>query len=71
MNFGPPSRKRTSTSSRLEEEGFVLLPRTPKTTTTLDDGGSGLWPESMSAASSWFGVVVFSFGVVPFVLNFR
>ena len=51
-------------------DGFSLLPRTPATT-TLDDGGSGLWPESMSAASSWFGVVVFSFGVVPFVLNFR
>ena len=51
-------------------DGFFLLPWTP-TTTTLDDGGSGLWPESVSAASSWFGVVVFSFGVVPFVLNFR
>jgi hypothetical protein len=49
-------------------DGFLLLPRTP---TALLDGGSGLWPESVSAASSWFGVVVFSFGVVPFVLNFR
>lgn len=29
------------------------------------------WPESVSAASSWFGVVVFGFGVVPFVFNFR
>ena len=32
---------------------------------------SDLWPETISAASSWFGVVMFSFGVVPFVLNFR
>jgi len=30
-----------------------------------------LWPENLSAASSWFGVVVFGFGVVPFVYNFR
>ena len=30
-----------------------------------------LWPESLSAASSWFGVVVFGFGVAPFVFNFR
>jgi len=29
------------------------------------------WPESLSAASSWFGVVVFGYGVVPFVFNFR
>lgn len=30
-----------------------------------------LWPESLSDASLWFGVVVFGFGVVPFVFNFR
>ena len=30
-----------------------------------------LWPRSFSAASSWFGVVVFGYGVVPFVFNFR
>ena len=30
-----------------------------------------LWPENLSSASSWFGVVVFGFGVVPFVYNFR
>mmetsp|Transcript_29095 Transcript_29095/g.55157 ORF Transcript_29095/g.55157 Transcript_29095/m.55157 type:complete len:413 (-) Transcript_29095:184-1422(-) len=30
-----------------------------------------LWPESLSAASSWFGVVVFGYGVAPFVFNFR
>ncbi|KAL9183157.1 hypothetical protein ACHAXT_004944 [Thalassiosira profunda] len=30
-----------------------------------------LWPKSFSAASSWFGVVVFGYGVVPFVFNFR
>ncbi|KAL7535935.1 hypothetical protein ACHAXR_006822 [Thalassiosira sp. AJA248-18] len=30
-----------------------------------------LWPESLSAASSWFGVVVFGYGVVPFVFNFK
>lgn len=29
------------------------------------------WPASLSAASSWFGVVVFGFGVAPFVFNFR
>ena len=30
-----------------------------------------LMPEGLSAASSWFGVVVFGFGVAPFVFNFR
>mmetsp|Transcript_37966 Transcript_37966/g.66558 ORF Transcript_37966/g.66558 Transcript_37966/m.66558 type:complete len:468 (-) Transcript_37966:117-1520(-) len=30
-----------------------------------------LWPASLSTASSWFGVVVFGYGVVPFVFNFR
>jgi hypothetical protein len=30
-----------------------------------------VWPESMSAACSWFGVVVFGFGVAPFVFNLR
>ncbi|KAL7488907.1 hypothetical protein ACHAW6_014500 [Cyclotella cf. meneghiniana] len=30
-----------------------------------------LWPESLSAASSWFGVVVFGYGVVPFIFTFR
>jgi amino acid permease len=30
-----------------------------------------LWPESLSAASTWFGVVVFGYGVVPFILSFR
>ena len=30
-----------------------------------------LWPDSLSAASSWFGVVVFGFGVSPFVFNLR
>eukprot|EP00584_Thalassiosira_punctigera_P003633 CAMPEP_0172534506 /NCGR_PEP_ID=MMETSP1067-20121228/6845_1 /TAXON_ID=265564 ORGANISM="Thalassiosira punctigera, Strain Tpunct2005C2" /NCGR_SAMPLE_ID=MMETSP1067 /ASSEMBLY_ACC=CAM_ASM_000444 /LENGTH=503 /DNA_ID=CAMNT_0013319307 /DNA_START=277 /DNA_END=1788 /DNA_ORIENTATION=+ len=29
------------------------------------------WPASLSAASSWFGVVVFGYGVVPFVFSFR
>jgi hypothetical protein len=29
------------------------------------------WPESLSAASSWFGVVVFGYGVVPFIFTFR
>mmetsp|Transcript_1619 Transcript_1619/g.3553 ORF Transcript_1619/g.3553 Transcript_1619/m.3553 type:complete len:513 (+) Transcript_1619:142-1680(+) len=29
------------------------------------------WPASLSAASSWFGVVVFGFGVAPFLFNFR
>jgi len=28
-----------------------------------------LLPEDLSAASSWFGVVVFGFGIVPFILN--
>mmetsp|Transcript_37386 Transcript_37386/g.78849 ORF Transcript_37386/g.78849 Transcript_37386/m.78849 type:complete len:508 (+) Transcript_37386:95-1618(+) len=30
-----------------------------------------LWPESLSGASSWFGVVVFSFGFVPLIFNIR
>mmetsp|Transcript_3502 Transcript_3502/g.7305 ORF Transcript_3502/g.7305 Transcript_3502/m.7305 type:complete len:333 (+) Transcript_3502:90-1088(+) len=30
-----------------------------------------LWPTSLSAASSWFGVGVFGYGVAPFVFNFR
>lgn len=30
-----------------------------------------LWPGSLSAASSWFGVAVFSYGVAPFVFHFR
>jgi len=30
-----------------------------------------LWPRDLSDASSWFGVVVFGYGVVPFILNFR
>ena len=30
-----------------------------------------LWPESLAAASSWFGVVVFGYGVSPFVFNFK
>jgi amino acid permease len=30
-----------------------------------------LWPESLSAASSWFGVVVFGYGVVPVIFNVR
>mmetsp|Transcript_12059 Transcript_12059/g.25686 ORF Transcript_12059/g.25686 Transcript_12059/m.25686 type:complete len:443 (-) Transcript_12059:427-1755(-) len=30
-----------------------------------------LWPASLSEASSWFGVVVFGYGVAPFVFNFR
>eukprot|EP00804_Cyclotella_cryptica_P015056 CCRYP_000631-RA/>CCRYP_000631-RA protein AED:0.06 eAED:0.06 QI:187/1/1/1/0/0/3/610/412 len=29
------------------------------------------WPESLSAASSWFGVVVFGYGVVPFIFTFK
>lgn len=28
-----------------------------------------LWPESLSAASSWFGVVVFGYGIVPVIFN--
>jgi amino acid permease len=31
----------------------------------------GLRPASLAAASSWFGVAVFSYGVAPFVFNFR
>jgi len=30
-----------------------------------------LWPESMAQASSWFGVVVFGYGVAPFIFNIR
>ena len=30
-----------------------------------------LWPDSLSAASSWFGVVVFGFGISPFIFNLR
>ncbi|KAL7543621.1 hypothetical protein ACHAWF_007426 [Thalassiosira exigua] len=30
-----------------------------------------LWPKDLAAASSWFGVVVFGYGVVPFIFNFR
>mmetsp|Transcript_16721 Transcript_16721/g.39998 ORF Transcript_16721/g.39998 Transcript_16721/m.39998 type:complete len:339 (+) Transcript_16721:734-1750(+) len=30
-----------------------------------------IWPTSLSAASSWFGVVVFGYGTAPFVFNFR
>ena len=30
-----------------------------------------LWPESLSAASSWFGIVVFGYGVVPFIFTFK
>lgn len=30
-----------------------------------------MWPESLSAASSWFGVVIFGYGVVPFIFNIR
>ena len=30
-----------------------------------------LWPRDLSDASSWFGVVVFGYGVVPFILSFR
>ena len=44
----------------------------------LENGLSGftsselnLWPESLSSASSWFGCVVFGYGVVPFIFNFR
>jgi amino acid permease len=44
-----------------------------------DNGWSGFsdtkhlnfWPESLSAASSWFGVVVFGYGVVPFIFTFQ
>ena len=28
-------------------------------------------PESLSAASSWFGIVVFGYGVVPFIFSFE
>jgi hypothetical protein len=30
-----------------------------------------LYPESISAASSWFGVTVFGYGVVPFIFSFK
>lgn len=30
-----------------------------------------LWPRTLTDASSWFGVVVFGYGIVPFILNFR
>lgn len=30
-----------------------------------------LWPRDLTAASSWFGVVVFGYGIVPFILNFQ
>ena len=30
-----------------------------------------LWPAGLAEASSWFGVAVFSYGVAPFVFNFR
>lgn len=30
-----------------------------------------LWPETFGDACSWFGVVVFGYGVVPFVFNIR
>ena len=29
------------------------------------------WPESLSAASSWFGVVVFGYGVTPVIFNIQ
>jgi len=30
-----------------------------------------LWPKNLTDASSWFGVVVFGYGIVPFILNFH
>lgn len=33
--------------------------------------GLHLFPESLSSASSWFGVVVFGYGVVPFIFSFK
>jgi hypothetical protein len=30
-----------------------------------------LWPKNLAAASSWFGVVVFCYSVVPFIFNIR
>ena len=30
-----------------------------------------LWPDSVSDASSWFGVVVFGYGVVPVIFNIK
>ena len=30
-----------------------------------------LFPESLLSASSWFGVVVFGYGVVPFIFSFK
>ncbi|KAL3816074.1 hypothetical protein ACHAXA_009712 [Cyclostephanos tholiformis] len=46
------------------ENGFVGFSDSPWSSL-------GLWPESISDASSWFGVAVFSYGVAPFVFNFR
>ena len=30
-----------------------------------------LWPDSLSSASSWFGVIVFGYGVVPVIFNLK
>jgi len=30
-----------------------------------------MWPEDVTSLSSWYGVVVFGYGVVPFIYNFR
>ena len=30
-----------------------------------------MWPENVTSLSSWYGVVVFGYGVVPFIYNFR
>ena len=30
-----------------------------------------LWPSDLTDACSWFGIVVFGYGIVPFILNFQ
>lgn len=30
-----------------------------------------MWPEDVTSLASWYGVVVFGYGVVPFIYNFR
>ena len=47
-------------------QGLVENGLTGFQSTTLN-----LWPRNITDASSWFGVVVFGYGIVPFILNFH
>ena len=46
----------------LKENGWVDF---------VDISQINLYPESLSSASSWFGVVVFGYGVVPVIFNIK